>query len=60
MTYAELFQWAECLTEDEMKQDVTIYNAAYDEYYPVKALNFAAGKQDVLDRGHPVLEMTDE
>lgn len=60
MTYADLFQWAECLTEDELKQDVTIYDADVDEYYPVKTLNFAAGKQGVLDRGHTVLEIGDD
>ena len=57
MTYADLFEWAMCLTEEELQQDVTIHDAATDEYHPVSALNFAAGKQDVLDRGHPVLEI---
>jgi len=58
MTYRELFEWAACLTAEELEQEVMLYDTASDEYHPLVCLNFAAGKQDV-ERGHPVLMETE-
>ncbi len=55
MTYRELFEWAACLTEEELSENVTFYNSDADEFHLVDALRFAPGKPDVIERGYTIL-----
>lgn len=52
-TYAELLEKLKCLTPEQLKQNVTVYCAEQDEYFPVTATATAAEEtNDVLDDGH--------
>ena len=56
MKYKDLKVWMDCLTEEELNQDVTVYDEDSKEYHPVVDLNFAEG-DDVLDHGHTILKI---
>jgi hypothetical protein len=55
MTYKELLNQLSQLNEEQLNQDVAIYEPCADEFYqhPVDLL-FVDNTQDVLDVDHPV------
>jgi hypothetical protein len=53
MTYRELLDRLEGLSDDELDSDVTVYDYEMDEYFPSTDLTFSV--DDVLDDGHPIL-----
>ena len=56
MTYKELLQQLQQLNEEQLNQDVAVYDEGADEYYQLKVeLVFATEKCDVLDVDHPVI-----
>jgi hypothetical protein len=56
MTYKELLNRLQQLNNEQLNQDVCIYDGAMDEYYQLKVeLVFATDAQDVLDIGHPII-----
>ena len=56
MTYKELIAQLSLFNEQQLKQDVCVYDAAMDEYYQLKVeLVFATDAQDVLDIDHPII-----
>jgi hypothetical protein len=56
MTYKELLAQLSLLDEQQLKQDVCVYDEFTDEYYQLKVeLVFATDAQDVLDIGHPII-----
>ena len=54
MTYAELIQRLQQATPEQLQQDVTVYVASIDEFYPVFASSVMEADDDtqVLDPGH--------
>jgi len=54
MTYRELQELLADFTQDQLDNDVTIFNGSIEEYFPVTALG-ATGETDVLDAGHAFL-----
>ena len=57
MTYRELLEELKTLTIDQLNQDVTVFVATEEEYYPVATVS-AAVEDDVLDPDHIVLEIS--
>jgi hypothetical protein len=56
MTYKELLIELLDFSQEQLNQDVAIYDEGTDEYYQLKVeLVFASDAQDVLDLGHPVI-----
>ena len=56
MTYKELLNQLQQLNEEQLNQDVAIYEPCADEYWQDKVeLVFATDAQDVLDAGHPII-----
>ena len=59
MTYGELLDELQCLTHEQLNQDVTILVMGLDQMYPLipnTTLRIAdAESTDVLDPGHPYL-----
>jgi hypothetical protein len=56
MTYKELLQQLQQLSEDQLNSDVAIYDEGTDEYYQLKVeLVFATDAQSVLDVDHPII-----
>ena len=57
MTYKELLNQLQQLTEEQLNQDVAVYDEGTDEYYQLKVeLAFAsAAFNDVLDVDHPYI-----
>ena len=56
MTYQELLQQLQQLNEEQLKQDVAVYDTGTDEYYQLKVeLVFATEECDVLDIDHPII-----
>ena len=56
MTYRELLEELKTLTIDQLNQDVTVFVATEEEYYPVATVAVAV-EDDVLDPDHIVLEI---
>jgi hypothetical protein len=56
MTYRELLELLKTLTTAQLDQDVTVFVATEEEYYPVATVAVAAD-DDVLDLDHIVLEI---
>ncbi len=60
ITWRELREAINKLSEEQLNTDVTVYDGANDEYFPAgmsnKPLSFAS-ETDVLDCGHPYLEV---
>ena len=55
MTYKELLAELQKLNEEQLNQDVAIWDVANDEYYQQDVdLLFVDNTQDVLDLDHPV------
>ena len=56
MTYKELLQQIQQLNEDQLNQDVCVYDTGTDEYYQLNVeLVFTTDECDVLDPNHPVI-----
>ena len=56
MTYKELLQQLQSLTEEQLNQDVCIYNSWEDQHIQLDVdLAFATDECDVLDVDHPVI-----
>jgi len=56
MTYKELLQQLQQLSEDQLNSDVAIYDEGTDEYYQASVeLVFATDAQSVLDVDHPII-----
>ena len=57
MTYKELLNQLQQLNEEQLNQDVAIWDSdGQDEYYQESVeLVFATDAQDVLDVDHPVI-----
>ena len=56
MTYRELLEKLKTLTVDQLNQDVTVFVATEEEYYPVATVAVTV-EDDVLDPDHIVLEI---
>jgi len=54
VTYKELAAWINSLNEDQQSSNVTIFNKADDEYYPILECDIAVGTE-IMDDNHPVL-----
>ena len=56
MTYKQLSEAINKMTEEQQNSDVTVYDTASDEYFPSERYDFADGNGEfVLDVGHPLL-----
>jgi hypothetical protein len=56
MTYKELLNQLQQLNEEQLNQDVAIWDDVGNEYYQSDVyFQFADDTQDVLDAGHPVI-----
>jgi hypothetical protein len=56
MTYKELLNQLSQLNEEQLNQDVAIWDDVGDVYYQSDVyFEFADDTQDVLDVGHPVI-----
>jgi hypothetical protein len=56
MTYKELLNQLQQLDEEQLNQDVALWNDLLDEYYQLDIdLLFVDDTQDVLDVDHPVI-----
>ena len=56
ITYKELLQQLQQLNEEQLNQDVAVYDEGTDEYYQLKVeLVFTTGECDVLDVDHPII-----
>ena len=55
MTYRELLEQLEQLTQDQLEQNVSVHLSEVDEYVPVWAVGIAVEDQSVLDEDHIVL-----
>lgn len=56
MTYKELLNQLSQLNEDQLNQDVCVYDEGYDEYYQLKVELVYAGQEcDVLGLDHPII-----
>lgn len=56
MTYKELLDQLQQLNEEQLNQDVAIYDTAIDEYYQLYVeLVFANSECQVLDVDHPFI-----
>ena len=56
MTYKELLQQLQSLTEQQLNQDVAVYDTDSDEYYQFGVeFVFATDECGVLDEDHPII-----
>ena len=56
MTYQQLIDQLQQLTDEQLQQDVTIYDESIDEYFALKVeLVETTDVCDVLDPGHVVI-----
>lgn len=66
MTWGELAEFVNKLTEDQKKETIIIHDSSpdgsnmVDNYYWVYAAKIAAGEQNVVDTGVPYLVISDE
>jgi hypothetical protein len=53
MTYAELLNILYAMPKDRLEDDVVVFDAEEDEFYPVSSAEFSNEEtNDVLDQGH--------
>ena len=57
LTYRELFDLIGRMSEEELDMNVTIHTPNNDEYFAVANMEYAKADLDILDKGHPYLEM---
>ena len=55
MTYQELLDKLQAMTQEQLGMDVTVHSYTMDETFAVAQLFFADKDSDVLDEDHPVL-----
>ena len=56
MTHKELLLQLQELSEEQLNQDVAVYDEGSDEYYQLKVeLVFATDECQVLDVDHPII-----
>ncbi len=56
MKYKELLDQLQQLTEEQLNQDVAVYDTGTDEYYQLKVeFVFSTEECDVLDVNHPII-----
>lgn len=55
MTYKELLQQLQQLSEEQLISDVAIYDTDADEYYQLTVELVFTTQTDVLDVNHPVI-----
>jgi hypothetical protein len=56
MKYKELLHQLQQLTEEQLNQDVAVYDTGTDEYYQLKVeFVFSTEECDVLDVNHPII-----
>ena len=56
MTYKELIQQLSQLTEDQLNQDVCVYDTGTEEHYQLKVELVYAGQEcDALGLDHPII-----
>ncbi len=55
MTYQNLLEILQTLTLEQLKSDVSIYDIANDEFYPMNSFHLTDETVDVLDPEHPYL-----
>jgi len=56
MTYKELLNQLSQLTEEQLNEDVTVYDTGTDEYYQLKVeLVYSTQECDVLNLDHPII-----
>ena len=60
LTYRELLEKLQQLTEDQLDCNISIYIPWDDEYIPVDKLIFAGVENDVLDEDTPILQLAGE
>lgn len=56
MTYKELLQQLSQLSEDQLNEDVCVYDTGTDEYYQLNVeLVYSTQECDVLNLDHPII-----
>ena len=56
MKYKELLQQLQQLSEDQLNEDVCVYDTAMDEYYQLYVeLVYSTQECDVLNLDHPII-----
>jgi hypothetical protein len=55
MTYKQLLQQLQQLSQEQLNSDVSIYDVDADEYYCEAEFVFTTNQCDVLDANHPVI-----
>jgi len=55
MTYKQLLQQLQQLSEEQLNSDVAIYDTGTDEYYQLQVELVFTTQTDVLDVDHPVI-----
>ncbi|MEN6620817.1 MAG: hypothetical protein ABFD50_04655 [Smithella sp.] len=55
MTYQELLQKLQSATQEQLRQDATIYVSSKDEFFPISSFEVVDPENDVLDEGHLIL-----
>jgi hypothetical protein len=58
MQYRDLLKNLSALTDEQLNQDVTVWQSDTDDYFPGTKLSISDDKNDVLDPGHPYLEVS--
>ena len=56
VTYKELLQQLQQLNEDQLNEDVCVYDTGTDEYYQLNVeLVYSTQECDVLNLDHPII-----
>jgi hypothetical protein len=56
MTYKELLNQLQQLSEDQLNEDVCVYDTGTDEYYQLNVeLVYSTQECDVLNLDHPII-----
>jgi hypothetical protein len=55
MTYEELKNHIAVMDKDQLKQNVTLFDSADEEFCPIDDIGYADNNCDVLDTNHPFL-----
>lgn len=56
MTYRQLFEQLKKLNNEQLNQDVTVYDKRQDEYFAASEFVIASEVDDILDAGHYVMK----
>lgn len=57
MTYRELMQAIQKMSEEQKGMDATVYLSALEECLPITGVRETNATESTLDIGHPVLEV---